>query len=171
MEKTENHFQQKKSRTQLKKEMKILQDVGEKLVKLSSSQLNNIQLPEKLKIAVQDAVNLKKEARRRQMQYIGKLMRKIDSNSIQLAIEQIEQAENSVVKSFHQLERWRTGLIDGDKTVESEVFRKLPDIDRQQLNQLIRNSRKENSSGKPPKSSRALFRYIRLQLEENSAEE
>ncbi|MBU3915842.1 DUF615 domain-containing protein [bacterium] len=168
MEKNENSLEEKKSRTRLKKEMKDLQSVGEKLIKLSSKQLDSIQLPENLRTAVQDTIGLKKEARRRQMQYIGKLMRKINHDAIDLAIRQIEQAESSVVHSFHQLERWRTGLIAGDEAIEAEVFKQLPSIDQQQLNQLVRNSQKESSSGKPPKSSRALFRYLCSQMEKKN---
>ena len=152
----------RKSRTEKKHDAENLQKLGGKLVKLSDAQLNEIELPEELYKAIQFLRTIRSNgALRRQMQYIGNLMRKIDSDPIQEAIDQIEQGAHNKAAEFKEIETWRDELIAGNKTLIEEILKVCPDADRQQLSQLVRNAVKEKKSNKPPKAYRILFRYLK----------
>ena len=151
------------SKSQLKREMQALQDLGEALVSLSQDQLDKIDLPEALYDAVMDARRFTKhEAIRRQMQYIGRIMRDIETEPIAEQVAEIRGESDAAKAAFHALERWRERLLDDDNAI-TEWLSKHPGGDAQQLRNLIRNARKEAAEGKPPKSSRALFRLLRDQ--------
>ena len=151
-----------KSRTQKKNEDRALQELGKELVGLSSVQLENIEMPEELLEAVIFARKAKKrEAKRRQMQYIGRLMRNIDSESIRNALENIRFGNLEKARSFHRIEKWRDAIKAGDDHVIEEILSSCPDADRQRLSQLARNARSEAAKGKSVKSSRMLFRYLK----------
>lgn len=155
-------IQPKKSRTRIKHEMIALQELGGRLAKLSEAQLQRINLPDELREAVRFAATLKSHgAIRRQIQYIGVLMRDIDSGPIQEALERIDQASGQNAASFKQIELWRDALADGDAQVLESILREYPEADRARMNQLARNARKEKSEGRPPRASRELFRYLR----------
>ena len=149
------------SKTEKKHEAENLQKLGGKLVKLSDAQLNDIEIPEELYKAIKFLQTIKSNgARRRQMQYIGTLMRKIDSDHVQEAIDLIEQGSHNKAAEFKEIETWRDELIAGNKALIEEILKECPDADRQQLSQLIRNAVKEKTSNKPPKAYRTLFRYL-----------
>ncbi len=150
------------SKTQKKKEAHSLQELGKKLLQLSRVQIKEINIPEE----VLDALNLARtvkshEGLRRQMQFIGSLMRKIDSDSIQQAVDHIEQGNYKKALEFKETEQWRDELISGNNELLEEILENHVNADRQQLSQLVRNARKEVGNNKPPKSSRALFKYLR----------
>ena len=151
-----------KSKTQKKKEAHSLQKLGEKLLHLSKEQIREIDIPE----AIVDALNLtrtirSREGLRRQVQYIGSLMRTIDSDAIQEAVDQIEQGNHKKTLEFKETEQWRDELIAGNNEVLEEILENHSNADRQLLSQLVRNAVKEAKNNKPPKSSRTLFRYLR----------
>jgi len=151
-----------KSKTQKKKEALSLQKLGEQLVKLSNELLDDIKLPPEIYDAVMSARKLKSHgALRRQMQYIGTLMRKHDTSSIQEALHNLEAGNYRKALEFQELEQWRDELIAGSVTLIEEILKAYPDADRQKLSQLVRQARKEIKSDKPPHASRALFRYLR----------
>jgi ribosome-associated protein len=151
-----------KSRTQLKKEALMLQRTGEKLVALSDEQLDRIELPSALRSAVLDAKEIRAHgARRRQMQYIGSLMRKIDTATIEKALRIIEQGAYDQARAFHKMEAWRDQLVEGDDILLEKILSTHPHANRQRLGQLVRSARKEKDKGAPPKSSRNLFRYLK----------
>ncbi len=151
-----------KSRTQKKREAQELQAWGEKLVLFSEEQLKKLDLPEKLHTAIQDAkIISRREAQRRQMQLIGKLIRKVDPEPIRDAIESSEIRHFRKVGEHKRIEDLRDGLINGKKDIQKDVLKDFPEADRRHLSQLIRNARKEAELNKPPKSSRVLFRYLR----------
>ncbi|MCP4690940.1 MAG: DUF615 domain-containing protein [Desulfobacterales bacterium] len=150
------------SRTKKKKEAEHLQLLGEKLVKLPAEQLEEMALPGEIHKAVIFAKTIKKHgALRRQMQYIGKLMRNFDVEPIQEALHHIELGSYEKALAFKELERWRDELVAGNKALIEEILTKCPDADRQQLSQLARNAAKEKLKDKPPKASRSLFRYLK----------
>ena len=150
-----------KSKTEKKKEALSLQELGEKLLKLSTEQIRDIDLPGEICEAVKFAKTIKSHgARRRQMQYIGTLMRKIDPKPVREAIQNIEEGDYKKALAFKEIEKWRDELITGNKILIEEILKECPDADRRQLVQLIRNAIKETGNNKPPKSSRALFRYL-----------
>lgn len=149
------------SRTEKKNEAEDLQKLGRKLAKLSDAVLNDMQLPEQLHDAVKFIRTIKSNrALKRQMQYIGTIMRRIDPTPIQEAIDQIEQGSHHKAAEFKEIEIWRDELINGNKTLIEEILKECPDADRQQLSQLVRNAVKEKASNKPPKAYRILFRYL-----------
>ena len=155
-------IQPRKSRTQIKHEMIALQGLGGRLAKLSEAQLQRMNLSAELREAVRFAATLKSHgAIRRQLQYIGVLMRDIDSGPIQKALDRIDQASGQDAASFKQIELWRDALAAGDAQVLESILREFPDADRARMNQLVRNARKEKSEGRPPRASRELFRYLR----------
>jgi ribosome-associated protein len=153
------------SKTRRKKDMHALQDLGEKLVELTSAQLANLELPERLADAIEQAKRVPGfEARRRQMQYIGRLMRAVDAAPIaaRIAAQQMSrQRENARHKDA---ERWRDRLL-ADESALTELTRAHPGLDTQQLRTLIRNVRKEQAQGRPPHAARALFRALRTLID------
>ena len=150
-----------KSKTEKKKEATALQDLGEKLVKLSNEQLEGIDMLEELFSAVRQAKTIKSHgALKRQMQFIGTLMRKIDTAPVRNAIDEIEQGNYKKAMNFKETEKWRDELIAGNRELMEEILVKYPSADRQQLSQLVRNAQKERKDNKPPKAFRILFRYL-----------
>ena len=141
--------------------MEALQDLGEKLVTLPRDKLDKLELPEALLEAVNEAKRLTSNgALRRQMQYIGRLMREVETEPIIDQLQRWEGRHSAENAHFHQLERWRTRLLNEDAAL-SEFMQLYPQTDSQHLRTLIRNSQREYSANKPPKSSRELFKLIR----------
>ncbi|GBE36388.1 hypothetical protein BMS3Bbin07_00535 [bacterium BMS3Bbin07] len=150
------------SKTQKKKEALSLQALGEELVKLPKEQIKDIDLPAEIHDAVMFAKTLKKHgALRRQLQYIGTLMRRCDTEPIREALRQLEQGNYRKALEFREMERWRDELIAGNKALIEEILTRCPAADRQKLTQLIRNAEKEQLNNKPPRASRLLFRYLK----------
>jgi len=149
------------SKSQRKRESTALQDLGKELFELSRDQLKKMDLPESLLGALLEAKRLTSHgAMRRQMQFIGKVMRDIEVEPINQQLAVIRGESNLAKAQFHALESWRTRLIEDD-TALSEWLVRHPETDVQQFRQLIRNARKEAAEAKPPKSSRALFKILR----------
>jgi len=159
------------SKTRRKQEMHALQDIGEQLVGLNKNRLAQINLPETLLDAVIEAKRLTgHEARRRQMQYLGKLMRSVDEEPIRAKLDEWNNVTRVQGAKFHLLERWRERLLTDEKAL-SELVVEYARADIQQIRTLIRNAQKEAAAGKPPKSSRALFKLLReMILEEKDSE-
>jgi ribosome-associated protein len=151
-----------KSKSQVKREMLALQSLGEQLVDLTPDQIANIEMPPDLREAVLFARTLKRsETRRRQMQYIGALMRDADPEPIRKALDGISRGQGHDALLFRELERWRNGLIDGDDGFLAETMDRFPAADRKRLRSLALKARKEREEDKPPRASRALFQYLR----------
>lgn len=154
--------EEKKSKSQLKREMLALQKLGEELVRLSEDQISKLDIPSALMDALLFAKTIKKhEAWRRQMQYIGTLMREIDPEPIHRALENALHGHKADMRIFKQAEEWRDKLLAGNDALLEELFTRFPHVDFQRMRQLVFNARKEKDGNKPPKSSRALFRYLR----------
>ncbi len=158
------------SKTKRKQEMHALQDIGEQLVGLNKDRLAQINLPETLLDAVIEAKRLTgHEARRRQMQYLGKLMRSVDEEPIRAKLDEWNNVTRVQGAKFHALERWRERLLTEEQAL-SDLVAEYARADIQQIRTLIRNAQKEAAAGKPPKSSRALFKLLREMIEENKIE-
>ena len=156
------------SKSQRKRDMVALQDIGEELTQLNEQQLDSIDLPESLRDAVLAARAMKRnEARRRQMQYIGKLMRQVDPAPIRAKLDAWLSTSAEHTARLHRIERWRERLI-ADPLSVSEFIAEYPGTDSQQLRTLIRNIEQERNRNKPPKHFRALFQMIREQVEQKS---
>jgi len=149
------------SKTKLKAEADAQQAIGKKLINLSKDKLIKLDLPEALFDAVMEAKRLTANgAVRRQLQYIGRLMRDVDNAPI---VEQLSAWEGKNTQEnarFHTMERWRARLI-AEPNALSEFLTKFPQADIQQIRTLIRNAQREATAEKPPKSSRELFKLIR----------
>jgi ribosome-associated protein len=131
-------------------------------VDLSPNQINKIEMPQDLREAVLFAKTLKKsEAWRRQMQYIGTLMRDADPEPIRKALDEISRGRGHDAQLFRELEQWRNELIDGNDEFLVDIANHFPDADRKHLRRLALSARKEREGNKPPKASRALFQYLR----------
>jgi ribosome-associated protein len=153
------------SKTKRKQAMTDLQKLGAELVGLKQSQLDQLKLPELLLDAVLEAKRLThNEARRRQMQYIGKVMRSVDPTPIQTRLDAWNGVNDHETTRLHNIERWRDRLMAEDAAV-SEFVTEYPACDSQQLRTLIRNARKEHAAQRPPASYRALFRMLRELLQ------
>jgi ribosome-associated protein len=147
------------SKTKRKREMHELQALGVALVELSESQLGFLQ--EELRRAVLEAKRISAhEGRRRQMQYIGRLMRDIDPAPIRARLEEINGGSAQANARHKRLEALR-GRLMADDAALTEFAATHPSADLQALRALIRNSRKEQKEGKPPRAYRELFRLLK----------
>jgi ribosome-associated protein len=148
------------SKSQRKRDMHELQDLGVELVELTEQQLASVELPENLFDAVMAARRMTKhEARRRQMQYIGKLMRGIDPEPIRERISAFNAVSHAQTARLHLLERWRARLLEDDEAL-TELLNEHPRADAARLRLLMRNAARERAAGQPPKSFRALFQLL-----------
>ena len=158
------------SKTQRKKAMTALQDLGRQLVELNKDQLARVPLPEDLLDAVRDWQRFNKhEARRRQLQYIGRLMRHIDAEPIQAALDDINGVSAVEVARQHRIERQRERLME-DEAVLFEIAEAHPGADLQRLRVLRRNAAKEHAANKPPRAYREIFRVLR-EIDESTPNE
>lgn len=149
------------SKTRKKREMHELQALGVALVGLSDSQLEIIEIPQKLREALLEAKQIKShEAKRRQMQYIGRLMRDVDPAPIRSRLAELEGTSAQATARHRRLEAWRERLIDDDEALTAFAA-EHPGADLQALRALIRNARKEAALGKPPRAYRELFRVLK----------
>lgn len=153
------------SKTQLKRDMTALQALGARLIELNKAQLARIDMPEGLRDAVRDAQRLTQHgARRRQLQYIGKLMRGLDPAPIQAAIDELDGISAAANARQRTLEYLRARFLE-DESVLNEIAQHVPAADFQHLRQLRRNALKEKAAGKPPHAYRELFRVLRALAE------
>ncbi len=159
------------SKSQLKRDMDALQALGEQLVNLSEARLAKTEMPEKLRDAVLAAKAISKHgARRRQLQYIGRLMRDADPVPIQAAIDEVNGVSAALKARQHALEQLRARFLE-DEQVIGEIAANYPGADLQHLRQLRRNALKEASAGKPPRAFRELFRLLRALSEPASSDD
>ncbi len=151
----------KESRGQRKAEMLALQKIGESLMKLTNDQLAKIELPEDLLEAIQQAKSFKSnEAKRRQLQYIGKIMREIDPETIKQALKRIQYIHEKNTTEFHAAENWRAKLIASGDEALNAFLNEYPASDRQQLRQLIRKAQHDHNNNKNTGGEKALFKYV-----------
>ncbi len=149
------------TKSALKRQMTALQKMGEVLVELPEAQLQKIPLENPLLDAVRMARSLKNHgAKRRQLQYIGKIMRNIDPTPIQAALEKIQNKSQQGKAQFHQIERWRDRLIaEGDSALE-KFLEQHPNADRQHIRQLMRKAQHDLAQNKNTGGKTELFRYL-----------
>lgn len=154
------------SKSQMKRDMLALQELGEKLVALSAEQLAQLDLPVSLADALSQAQSIKKHgAKKRQLQFIGKLMRDVDAEEIQNQLDKITRQSAESVNQLHKIETWRERLINDGDAALTEFLKAYPTVDRQQLRTLVRSAIQEREKNKPPKFFRKIFQFIRLHVE------
>jgi ribosome-associated protein len=162
----QEHTEERVSKTRLKREMHARQDVGEALVALPETRLAELDLPERLREAVLEARRISKfGALRRQLQYIGRLMRDVDSAAIEARLAAWRGESRQASAHLHLLERWRERLLADDQAL-GELLAAHPEADLQHLRTLVRNARREQALDRPPASSRELFQALKTLIPE-----
>ena len=157
------------SKTKRKEAMHELRDLGAELVELSVGQLKRINLPEDLLSAVRECQKITAHgARRRQIQYLGKLMRGVDDAPIRAGLAMLRGESAHETARLHRIERLRERLL-ADEAVLSEIAATWPQADLQHLRTLRRNALKEQEASKPPKNYRAIFQVLKELEAEGSA--
>jgi len=151
------------SKSELKRQMLALQRLGESLLDLNDKQLAQIPIAdEQLLLAIRETHRIRSNsARKRHLQFIGKLMRGIDPEPIERALQAIHQGQQNSRDAFHDLEQLRDDTLDAGAAGVELIIARWPEADRQQLRQLILQNQREVQRGKPPAASRKLFRYLR----------
>ena len=153
------------SKTQRKKAVHMLQALGEELVELNDDQLAAIELPEALRDAVRVARRITKfEAKRRQLQYIGKLMRGVAAEPIRAALDAVLARSRRQTAAHKRTEAWRERLLAEPGAV-NELLAEHPGADARRLRALVRGALRERDVGSPPRSYRALYQALRALIE------
>lgn len=154
-------FESERSKSQIKRELHALQDLGRDLVALPDKSLARLPLSESLGAAIREARPMARGARQRQLRYIGGLIAHEDVDAIRQALDEVLRPGREAVEQFHEVEKWRDELIEGGEEAINELLVHRPDADRQHLRRLVRNVQKERRENKPPKAARLLFKYLR----------
>ncbi|MFQ5355614.1 MAG: ribosome biogenesis factor YjgA [Mariprofundaceae bacterium] len=154
------------SKSEKKRQVQALQQLGEKLIKLSDSRLVSLELPEDLYQAIAEAKQIqhKHAAFKRQRKFIGKIMRQIDTIPIQQAIAELEENHYSDSATFHRSEQWRERLLSESQTL-SDFIGQYPQTDRQQLQQLLQKAQREHRADSGKGAQRSLFRFLHKAIE------
>lgn len=154
------------SKSEIKRDAEHLKKLGTDLVELNSVQLERIPINDTLREAIQLAQRLRLEARRRQIQYIGKLLRSVDYQPIQEALDKVENRHNQQQALLHKLELIRDELIEKGDNALHPLIEEYSNLDRQHLRNLIRSAQKEKQANKSPKNYREIFQYLKSVIAE-----
>lgn len=150
------------NKTQIKKDMAALFAISEEMSELSMGQLKTLELPEVINKAVVEVSGMPhKGARKRLLKFIAGQLNKIEVEPIFEKLARIKNKSAHAVREHHIVERWRDRLISEGNDALTELLDEQPHADRQVLRQLLRNAQKEAAAGKPPKSSRLLYRQLK----------
>jgi len=154
-------IEERPSKSQRKRDSTALQDIGAELAELSKERLAKVPMSERLRDAMEELLRITKhEARRRQLQYVGKLMRDEDVAPIREALDALAGVSRAEIARQHKLENLRERLLE-DEAVLGEIATEFPGADLQHLRNLRRNALKEREANKPPRSYRELFKVLR----------
>jgi ribosome-associated protein len=152
------------SKSELKRQSNELQKLGEQLIDAPRDRVKRVPMPENVRDAILMCQTITNhEGRRRQLQYVGKMMRTLDEEEvavIQRTIESWKGASKAETASLHALERRRDKLLADDKAL-TQLLEEHPQLDVQHLRTLIRNARKEQAENKPPKAYREIFQILK----------
>jgi ribosome-associated protein len=152
------------SKSELKRQSNELQKLGEQLIEAPRDRVKRVPMPEEVRDAILMCQTITNhEGRRRQLQYVGKMMRTLDEEEvavIQRTIESWKGASKAETASLHALERRRDKLLADDKAL-TQLLEEHPQLDVQHLRTLIRNARKEQAENKPPKAYREIFQILK----------
>ncbi len=154
------------SKSELKREAEAARDLGERLLAVPEATLADFPLSDNLRVALRETRRITAHgARRRQLQYVGKLMRQQDLPAIEAALLRIDPDDPHNVRAQHESERWRERLL-ADPASLTAFLDAYPSADAQALRQTIRFTQKEQAEQKPPRHFRTLFRMIRTAIAE-----
>lgn len=154
------------SKSEIKRDAEHLKKLGENLINLTPANLAKIPLDDTLREAISLAQRLRLEARRRQIQYIGKLLRNRDPEPIQEALDKVENRHNQQLALLQKLEQTRDQLLEQGDTALAPLLAEYPHLDRQHLRNLIRAAQKEKQANKLAKNYREIFQYLKQMIAE-----
>ena len=164
----------KPSKSMLKRESHELQELGKQLLAMPDSRLDDLEMPDRLREALDTYKKTKSfEGKRRQLQFVGKVMREVDPGPLREAVAafQLGHARNAL--ALHQAERWRNELLaEHDKDALTRWADTYPESDLQQLRTLVRNARKDAAATPEQRSGRAyreLFQFVKHVMESQPA--
>lgn len=164
MEESKNFAQQNEpaSKSQRRREALEVKSLANQLIGLPAARLARVPLDDDVRIEIDRARNIRSHvARKRQLQFVAKLLRRSDAEPILEALEGFENEARQLNARHHRSEAWRDLLLsEGDRAVGSLLSCRR-DADAQAIRQLLRNARREAANGKPPAAARALFRLLR----------
>lgn len=150
------------SKSQKKRNMIALQSVGEELVALSTDVINKMDLPDELRVAVLDAKripNSKHGGNKRQMQYIGRLMREVDCAPILAQLQALKAPNQKQTAQHHLAERWRERML-ADATSVAAFVREFPEADAVALEKMLAAAKDDHAKQRPPKNFRVLYQTL-----------
>jgi ribosome-associated protein len=164
-EEIENQYQ-RPSRSQMKRDATALQELGARLAELPKERLQGLDLPEELGAALIAYAALRShEAKRRHLQYVGKLMRAADIEPLEAALAELDNASRAQTELLHKVEGWRERLLAAEPKeraqLAAEIAAELPGLAPERLAQLAAEARTERDAKKPPRSFRVLFKLLR----------
>ena len=158
----DDDYELRPSKSQRKRDAHALQALGEQLVALRPDRLNALPLPDDLREAVLLAQGIKaRGGHKRQLQYIGKLMRNIDPEPIQEALARLDGQHAADQRRHHQLEQLRDTLIAARPADIDAFMQRNSQADRATLDKLLHDVRYQSTGSGPPTARRMLFRYLR----------
>jgi len=150
------------SKSELKRQSRDLQDLGDVRVALPPSELDALPLPEEVREAVTAARRITSHgARVRQRLYIGKLLRRIDVTPVREALDHRADQDRARIRREHVVEQWRDRLLADEPAAWTELGAIVSPADLQRLRSLCRQARAERSASRPPAAARQLFRHLR----------
>jgi len=151
-----------KSKSEVKREMLALQKLGERLAELNTEQLDTVPIEQPLRDAIIEFKRIhSRSAKRRQVQYLGRLMRTADAEQIELALDKFNKKNRKGTRVFHMCETWRERLLN-EEASPLDFAAQYPKVNVEELQQLIKSARLDSQS--KGKATRRLFRYIRSQF-------
>ena len=150
-----------KSRSQIKRDLRALKELGIRLAGLSKGQLSAIPLSEETRAAVLAARGMARNALQRHYRYLSSLLGQEDVAAIRAALGDALKPHVEDVAKQHEAERWRDEFLSGDERQFAAFVERFPEFDWAHVRLLVRNARKELDLGKPPRSARLLYRYLR----------
>jgi ribosome-associated protein len=164
MKDKENHFEEQPvaSKSQRRREALELKSLASELIKLSAARLGRVPLDDAVRSAIMESRQIRSNvARKRQLQYVAKLLRRADPEPIVQTLEGFDGEARQLTGRQHRTEAWRDFLLESGDHAVGVLMQQCNDVDTQSIRQLIRNAHKETARSKPPASARALFRLLR----------
>ena len=166
-EEEEREYAIRPNKTQIKKVIAAIADLAEELAGLTPHQIKSFELPEAIESAIIQVTTMPpKAARKRQLKFITAALRKLDLEPIQERLSRLKSKSAHAVREHHLAERWRDKLLaDNGNALLTDLLAEYPQADSQHIRQLQRNAKKEAATGKPPKSARLLYKYLKSLFE------
>jgi len=164
MKDKENFFEEPTvvSKSQRRRDALEIKSLASELINLSQSKLSQVPLDDMVRAAIMEARHFSSHgARKRQMLYVAKLLRRDDPEPILLALEKFDGEAREISGRQHRSEAWRDFLLEAGDAAIGKLMEQRPDTDAQVIRQLVRNAGREAARNKPPTAARNLFRILR----------